>query len=569
MVTYAPGFRMLQESQRQMRGRPVRIAKAARRQADSASEFPEGVECDCSHCVAGVTIPGATVCCTSHLSWTFVDPWTGDERVLNWIGGDQWATDKFSAETDEGCSNEYVWLMDLTAETLALTIATDNGCDKACIVYKLSEGWECQCDLEFYRHRYNVPAEDLACYACVKPGPPATSCQIGDTSYPALWTLTVPAWSNVATGTLDCSAECDEFSGTFTLFIPPYVDGCSWYSCIPSFEGEAGISCTNGVGSCIDLDCGAAIGGYGIINLQIVPPQGHRITFVRAGFGCDGGTNANFSTYVYSSGDAETGITLTRFGDTGGGGCLGPDEITLTALIPVGAPTGDGSCEGCGEPDTAPIDDEGACCKDGQCLDIDETTCGTIEGTWYATDAECSAECGGVGTCCFCTDCGSADCVSCLNGSTLETCNALNGIWTQAFGDVCGAGFNDCGGSLGDACDSGTTTFGACCCGDGECANNVSSDSCNPGDCTNDCSFHDGCTTFTADTDCADVVCTPADIGCCSDDGSILNCENITEAACDAKGAGWTWTGPPAECCDPNNSVICDTDGLGQGADPC
>jgi len=488
--------------------------------------FPSGTGgCDCGHCVNGTDLSGLTasptICCTTQLAWSFVCPWTGIERRLKWIGVDQWATDSFAAETDVGCSNEYQWLLEMDAGTISLTLAVDNGCDKACIVYEIVDWIKCNCDNEFRLRKFDtVDRDDLACKLCIKPLPDEAGsfvpCNLD--SFPKFYLVDVPA-----VGTSDCTTGCSAFEGTYALLLRHGNVGPWW------------VTISKEISDCTLLSAAEPL-VYEDIVLQCATDLTPWYLYFRVGTaaGADSGV-----TVVYSCGAQDFDVTgqstFTFQEDQAYGGpgvfqCDWPDTITVSASDVPPPVTSDGSCAGCGTPDTAPIDDEGSCCATGSCLDISQTDCASIGGTWYATDAECDAECDAIGSCCTCirvygTGGSYTDQKMCVSLLTQEECErsisaspaGWGGVWSQNdCGDGTG-GTNDCGGVIGDSCTLGEQ-LGACCDG-GTCA------------VTNDAD----CTAWYSGVDCTAVTC---NVGAC------CQCSGVTE-------------GNPCECADGKTSAEC------------
>jgi len=186
--------------------------------------FTDGTDtCDCDHCAEGTDLSGTaaspSACCTTHLTWEFVDPLTGDTRSLKWAGGDSWTTDKFAYDAPAGCANEYVWVWDQSAKTLSLTIGVDNGCSQICIVYE-HDRIRCQCDNELELTKWqSIRRDALSCRVCLKPGPKDENASFPDQDWP--------------------NACFDQSSATLPI---------GWLSDISGF---AGVSCTDYGGSSV------------------------------------------------------------------------------------------------------------------------------------------------------------------------------------------------------------------------------------------------------------------------------------------------------------------------------
>jgi hypothetical protein len=256
---------------------------------------------------------------------------------------------------------------------------------------------------------------------------------------------------------------------------------------------------------------------------------------------------------------------------------LGDITLRLYAAAGPGAPRGDGSCSGCTQ-GTAPTDPSaGSCCVDGECLEyVSEAECAEFDrGVWHASLAACQADCD-VEVKFYCNN---GECESTLPGDsgdteydTLEECqqNCVVGACcndddedgiptcTSATEVTCNGLTNSVFMGAGTLCnqfDCGEDITGACCCGNGGCANGVPWDQCDPADCLSDCSFNGGCVEFHPNEDCGDVTCEePAATGACCEENigsGMCECSNdVTEGDCSGVwyGEGTTCAGSGATC---------------------
>lgn len=167
-----------------------RVPVLAKVDADIDTQTDGGGACPCNDCLEGTDMPASsTVCCNTHLHWTFTDPWLGGEKDLKWTSGNVWLTDEFSgpaciptlsttAATTSGgpatANNQYKWRLTVSdtvgSTLLELVMETNNGCPEACIQYVTTTPWMCKCPNQLVRKYWdNVPSSETLCVVCLTP----------------------------------------------------------------------------------------------------------------------------------------------------------------------------------------------------------------------------------------------------------------------------------------------------------------------------------------------------------------------------------------------------------------
>lgn len=602
------GYNRVREATRIVLGTARRGSQRTRRQpvltgSPAASDgFPAGTGgCDCGHCVEGTAMPASsTECCDGHPSLKYVDP-KGVQRVLQWATGNVWVSSTFSgAECEVEAANEGVctglggtWddpvctIANVYQDKLTVNanaagsvyervLVTDNDCPVECFKYYAPKRFRCQCDNEFEREYYSeVSADAIACRICIKPGTaPLNDCPMCvDTDIRAV--VVASGWAN------DNGSGCTAANGTFAIdYYNTYTvnEGqtqCHWFG---AFSDD--ISCLGNaevwrLSASIFRDVGITVAGVVVGDLRVILSA----TFYFGG-AFDGQSVGYRKEYDGSDcPDLSGAITLDLAwvegtGDCGGGEvCTPPATVTLQ-FSPPGVPTSDGSCTGCSGGTDIEDEDAGACCIDGECYEfMSESDCGQFgNSVWHESLAECLA------------DCEATEAYYCFNGACYLTLGGDTGDETWATLEECeqncvvGACCNDddedgiptctmatevtCAGLtnsvfMGAGSDCGTTDcgadiLGACCCGNGGCANNVPWSECDPADCQSDCSFNGGCVEFHPNEDCGDVTCTDcvtecsgSMIGVCCD--GMGGCTDGIDCETCCAGGG-TWVEGPADC---------------------
>lgn len=466
---------------------------------DGDSGFPPGTGgCDCGRCLKGVTIPGATQCCDSFLTWTMQNPWltcATTSLAVSYLPNDQLISEEFTG--GDGNPNTFRYLVTIDKDGrsyIELRLETDNGGDDVCLRYG-REGFRCQCDNEFRRDEpygtiFGIETQNVSCYVCLKPqtqpnGPSdCRACNIPETIYVVV--------SGFANGTF---SNCTALDGSFALGFSEVFDdgrGCQW---VYRMYG----------GRTTECDAGTEI-TYGYINISITPASpsdpsappgathfvGSQLTqnpgalYIWGGYsiGCPSGTMGlsnllNMSGAPLANG-SPSGICYGFNGGTLEGPpqtCAPPDTITVHFMSSLGAATSTGACgDDCLSP-VAPANPTGFCCADGNCLDfVDESFCNDVGGSWSASGDCDDSDCNPVGKCCLSDG-------SCLDDIDAFTCQDLLGglattgdCSTDCNGACCphtsGVCFVTTAANCSDPRDtfypnvncSGITCLGSCCC---------------------------------------------------------------------------------------------------------
>lgn len=505
---------------RELRGRPVRIAKAVVGGGGGGDDPDGSGSCDCDNCAAGTTISDALECCTSHLRWSLTNPWTECEDTdltLEYIGGDEWMTEPFDG-TD---GNEWRWKLTIDVDGvsyLTLVLETNNEGAEICVVYG-REGFDCQCDNEFTLKKplgtwIGLPRSELSCIACIKPIS-QERCDALECEWPEIIGVILPdVFTEAEAGSL-----CSEIAGEHHLAPYPFDEpqDCVWGKVITSGGCEVlirlGIASTGirVVHLTVQLSCGSDPAGATsyhnwAVSLEDFP-------------GC-----VDPIVLAWSPSLSATDFHCVRDEDI--------EESEAQVLLVTPSPSETGVCnETCETPPEAPEDpDGGACCLQSVCYDFwEETLCDDMGGEWLADGC---GECETVGSCCYDGSC---------YGLNETDCEALTGNAAFWSADPCSA--RDCG-------DFDPTV--GCCCGVG----GVGVDGVSDTDCAPEL-FHGG-------TDCADVTC-PTNVGaCCQTPAGELDCSGGGICECTIRASSHcsgNYAGDGTECTTPGPGEDCDCRG--------
>lgn len=491
--------------------------------SDADGGFPAGTEdCDCSHCVKGVTIPDGTECCESLLTWSMRNPWLAcadSDLQFEYAGADTWLTEEFDGPScGEGQSNVYRWRMlpkILDWSFIELVLVTDNGCPQPCIVYA-RQGFRCQCDNDFSLDQPGkwdgVARSELSCKVCVKP--------VGDSH-----------------GGIDEDVGCGRLTMT-PEEIPAFV--------LLRFTDTEIANADVNAACCDDIDVTAFNGAVLLAEFNGVIRTGNSLLLAieyARDFELDGKTGRLTIRYYADRPSVHTNgcyirVTLS-YADclqfsvsfTGGpdprntyspllpnvncGGNWPPSAGTISlspgegSIADVGraSPTRSGACSDadCLVTPPAPADPSpGGCCIDGECFtDMDEALCGDFNGVWFADQDDCPANCliGEINACCLGTDC--------FDNVGPNECAAFGGTFHS--GVSCSAG----------VCVDAT---GACCRSDGSCDDDVTE-----ADCQGAGEYWNGAGSVCGPLNCAQV-------GCCYRIGGVCTCVVISHEECTAVG---------------------------------
>lgn len=407
--------------------------------------FPDGVTCDCDHCLEGVTIPDGTECCKSHTTWSFTNPWltcATTDLLLHYAGTDRWVSDEFAGP--EGDPNTYRWVLTVDVDgllagvpnytALTLTVAQDNGGDPVCLVYG-RVGFDCQCDNSLTRKKpygkvHGVELNDTSCNVCLKPEN-IVSCTRTGCEWLEFVLVELPSgvWSE------GCDPDVCGLSGDHYL-ISEGEDTCAWSKGISG--GTAG--------------CGGVGTSESEIRFYIDHIRDRIVLSVRTSDSAtDGSTFLEWTLDGFACDGVTTTATLTFYADgsTGAGGCEVSDDLSATEVIvhlpSGGTATDSGACEDedC-IPGIPPTNPAGGCCFGGYCLDfVDEALCNEFGGGWSANIDDCLESCNPTGSCCVAGGCF---------------------LGTQQVCDLVGGTF-----AAGAHCDDNPCEDGACCRGNGTC----------------------------------------------------------------------------------------------------
>lgn len=469
--------------------------------------FPPGTgDCNCANCLAGITIPDALECCTSHLRWSLQNPWLAcatTDLVLEYAGNDTWLTDPFEGPDCDGNQNEYRWLLEIDIDGrsyLTLVLETDNGCDPVCLIYG-RESFVCQCNNVFTRDKpygtvIGVPFSDVACEVCVKPkgqltDEPITSCGCFPTEVelPLNWTVDFGAGYTNGTGTChldNCAALFEQSLSLVTVDDPATLFGQPFATTTygPAAVGIMGLLESTTCDEPIATTFGDYLNGrplYAALQCRPNLQNGTLgITLSLYAFpvndcaNCVGGA----LTWEYYSASCEQDfyapdfsqpLTLT-LADTGAHSfddielcATMPTTITLTAVGGTPSPTSDGVCdETCETTPDAPANPDGYCCFEGSCYDQwDAALCAALGGTFTATGTCGESTCEDVGPCCVAGTCLETDGYTCVSilGGTLAGGDCDDGVCDE--GACCDATDGTCGLALEADCQAPNYFWGA------------------------------------------------------------------------------------------------------------
>lgn len=519
------------EDLQQLRGRIVRRAKLAGGDDPPSVTPGEDTECECGHCVQGVTIPDAdplTGCCESHLRWEMKNPWKGagePELFFEYIGGGSYLTQSFDGPP--GDTNEYRYQLDVdVADRSSITLLreTDAGGPDICVVYR-RDSFDCQCDNEFeirkpYGQWSGVDRDDFHCRACIRPVVDlATSCASANVDFvPAAYRISglgsgcgpfqnsvvVIHWESAypPLGAIGDFQNCLNFA--------PARNDCFFYSLLSDDSAPY-------VNRVIGLEGRAgSVGSRWHVRLRGARYAGDPATIT-----CD-----DLQTWQSEVDfDPLVGGTFT----TVSGDCS--HSIQVTPLIDISPPQSTGACDDdCMPTNTPPDPDNGGCCYRGVCYErVSQSLCGSLGGLWQS---------GG------CTDC-EAKFACCLPGGS---CSDLNFFECALLGGTSVAGVR---------CEDDPCEKGACCRASNGGCDEVTESECGVPD------YFLGTGTTCSTSPCDDVG------SCCHNNnaGSICsaNCECwlLTEAECDALDVSGTsnYAGDGTYCDGPG-AVDCDCRGL-------
>jgi len=453
--------------------------------------FPDGVECDCGHCIAGVTLPSATECCEGHPHFTMTNPISGaseEELDFFYAGSDDWISTPFTIPDNDDVFVFYIEA-DVDGRTIMrLVVETDNSGDDVCLEYGM-DGFQCNCDNKFilakpYGLFEGINRSRLSCYACLKPVAPSgdlggfecTNCFASDITF----LVESDGWVQ-GTGPFACGDyACELFNATFVLRSSgtcrwkndeiktnPDLDDdpltgnrCnSWFSsddttCDRVFHAE--MSATGGGG-------GGFFGGDECNLILNIYQGGTRITSDGiGGTSLTCGTHSPVAAYSGSVSFPYDGsdITLTAMAHAEDF-CDGPDTLTLKAPGAPISPTSSGACVDVDCTSTAaPANPLGYCCYQNACYDyIDQTICEDIGGEWNAgvdcSPGDCFAD-----VCCMpdgtCAAIGYAACLA-VSGTPAASCDECNVACCRSNGTCNEVPASDCVGADEFSWGPGTT----------------------------------------------------------------------------------------------------------------